>query len=367
MNPYAPLDRLSPGASQLVVLGVFGALAACWILGTAALAVLAFLQARSAARELDDTPGPGLRTLAGVVISDAEHNPPLRVTITQTGTERQARYGRYVRWAETERTVRQEAFLLQRGDGETVRVEPGEALHLVATLQPPTRGPYRVERTRVAAVGAGRQVWVRGMVERVAGLPAYRARSLDGAAWLLKPADTLPLLVSDEPPPQRFVRRAWYFAAWTLVLALGFGALHGAVFANWHALRLRGQVVQARIVGHDTVVRSTRRGPVTHYFVSADDACVARRRAPRRGELRHLGDRAAPTRTFSAPFTVDPHHPQRAQIGARTLGVDRAQALLSVLCAIILAAGQALGYRARRPWHERDRLVEDQPGTLGDG
>lgn len=366
MNPYAPLDRLSPGASQLVVLGVFGALAACWILGTAALAVLAFLQARSAARELDDTPGPGLRTLAGVVISDAEHNPPLRVTITQTGTERQARYGRYVRWAETERTVRQEAFLLQRGDGETVRVEPGEALHLVATLQPPTRGPYRVERTRVAAVGAGRQVWVRGMVERVAGLPAYRARSLDGAAWLLKPADTLPLLVSDEPPPQRFVRRAWYFAAWTLVLALGFGALHGAVFANWHALRLRGQVVQARIVGHDTVVRSTRRGPVTHYFVSAESPAlpgVVLRDAVSFGTW----ETARTDSTFSAPFTVDPHHPQRAQIGARTLGVDRAQALLSVLCAIILAAGQALGYRARRPWHERDRLVEDQPGPLGDG
>ena len=32
-----------------------------------------------------------------------------------------------------------------------------------------------------------------------------------------------------------------------------------------------------------------------------------------------------------------------------------------------LAAGQAPGYRPRRPWHERDRLVEDQPGPLGDG
>lgn len=32
-----------------------------------------------------------------------------------------------------------------------------------------------------------------------------------------------------------------------------------------------------------------------------------------------------------------------------------------------LAAEQALGYRARQPWHERDRLVEDQPGPLGDG
>lgn len=366
MNPYAPFDRLSPGASQLVVLGVFGALATCWLLGSGALAVLSFLRARSAARELNDTPGPGLRTLAGVVVADAEHNPPLRVTITQTGTERQARYGRYVRWAETERAVRQKPFLLQRGDGETVRVEPGEALHLVATLQPPTRGPYRVERTRVAEVGAGRAVWVRGMVARVAGLSAYRARSLDGAAWLLTPPDPLPLLVSDEPPPRRFVRRGWYFAAWTLVLALGFGALHGAVFADWHALRLRGQVVSARIVGQDTVVRNTRRGPVTHYFVYAESAAlpgVVLRDAVSFGTW----ETARTDPTFSAPFTVDPRHPQRAQIGARTPGVGRAQAMLAVLGAIVLAAGQALGYRTRRPWHERDRLVEDQRGTLGEG
>lgn len=359
---YAPYIRLSPSVSHLLVSVIGGYFLVLWILALVAWAAVEFMRARGMRSVVADPRllRPGAALLAGTVTPEAgEEGAPVVLTVHQEGERLVVKERAQMLWTEVRRELKARPFYLTLDGGRKVRVEPGEHIDLVDHLEAPKLHPTSpmTLRTREARLDPGERVYVHGSLER--GIdPTHEPRSYRQA-----PAPTLVLRplegwmhFTSGPLHERFHQRALYHLAWAFFGALVFVGAHGLFFADYHALRRRGVVVEATVIAHRAELVPSGKRRRMAYIVEASLPT---------GEV--LTDEIAQNmfdaayNAPSVPFTMDPRNHRNAQIGAREVGVTRESATLYSLLLAVLAGGHLAVYRFRRPWYERDRVIDREP------
>lgn len=257
-------NHIDPPWSHLLVLGLD-------VLAIAAVAwcVREFYAAQRAARQASRMEKSTLplheraRFVAGHVELAEGSKTAIRVTIKQTGTQREYKKKFTHTWTEIDRHVEASPFYLRLGNGERVRVEPPPDVMLVDKLDQMEWFEMTHRRRRAELVAEERAV-IEGVLERgadpeVRGGPSYREHHSTG--WIMRPTKRQGMRVSTEGLARRHELRARAFF-WTAILTvlLGLGAM-GVVLP--YRLRLFfGKNIVAKYLGKETITSRSGKGNV---------------------------------------------------------------------------------------------------------
>jgi hypothetical protein len=382
-----PYDALSPFATAAVVFGL-------GVLGLGGLLVVAVVRwrafrLRAMAAEMVASAGtslrPGLTILNGVVevgedptepdgeleggLDGAEEPEPgtqviehqaiaIAMTIRERRDQRRGGAG-YTFWVEEERSVAVRPFYLVLPQGTRVRVEPDEHVLVVDALETKEAGLVEGERERWALLENGDRVSVSGVLSgsepQVRGA-GYRASGEAEAMRLVPPPRGERMLVSSEPPPERYVRRATLHRAWAWRFVVALTVFHCVVFGAFHRSLLFGTATDAVILetGERAVTGARYRGTggMTHEI----NAVTVRH--PETG------------REVTLETSVDLHGENGRRVMVRyvpgttliSLGEYPTERFLACVLAgaAVLLLGIVYVVHARRSllWYERRRVVE---------
>lgn len=205
---------------------------------------------------------PGLAVLEGTV--DHPYDPPLRVEITQTGTEVHLE-GResWLQWTERERKLSTTPFRLRVGQDE-VEVVPDDRIRLMLDMDR-TENESATLRRRVAEVRDGETVHVSGKLEVTTEVDptagGYRGTA-SRKRFVLRPSGA-GMLVSKRPLGDAFLHPLRQYGAALGVLSLVALLVHG-FFAGYHARVASGEVLAGEVLDKRETVDSD--GNKVHWF-----------------------------------------------------------------------------------------------------
>ena len=304
-----------------------------------------------------------------VELEEGTSGPAIQLSIQQRGREWKGKHDWMHEWKETSRTLRARPFWVRLLSGQRVRVEPDERVALRDDLSRIER-TARFERVRFAELTAGETVHVSGSLFGVTAPDAggaYRAMNRDP---VLRPSRLGPMVVSTERPGETSAKRAEFYRAWLVGLAVLVLALPVVVFPTVTLLALTGETVSAVPVAtrHWQVYRKPKNQP--GYYVQHYGLRSARTVGGRAQVLTDECSWAAWTcvRSGACPavrYTVSALSDGVVQIGLDGQLSDGRAALLGVV-AFCLLLGFPIGVFSSRPWYLRRKIVDGGTGQLPD-
>ena len=347
--------RLSPHASVTWAVGIAILWAGLWLAGPVWLWLRARRRAQAARRAGSGHTEDGLVVLSGVVATDG-NEPAVTIAIDQSGIQRRAKRGYFVEWKEVRRTVTAHPFHVVEPGGQRVRVEPDQRVFLVDKLE--TSAREGATRVRSATLTNGEPVHVIGVLE--SGFDNDGPYRDAVSTRVLRPERGGRMLISTEPLADRHKKRARFHGYWAAGMGLFCAGLYLMMFGSFLALHRHGRVVTGTVGRPYIYYTHDKSGTHTHSaiaglypgldgdrpFDSEVRPAIFRRMEPgvtvqlvvwQRMNLVQLGD--APTAPEVAPM----------------LGLLFWFSLLPVYFVFLSMT---------RPWYDRSRLNENEPGTL---
>jgi hypothetical protein len=298
---------------------------------------------------------PGLAVLEGTV--DHPYDPPLRVEITQTGTEVHLEgRGRWFQWTERERKLSTAPFRLRVGHDE-VDVVPDDQTRLMLEMDR-TEGQAGTVRRRIAEVRDGDTIHISGKLEVTTEVDPT-AGGYRGAAsrkrFVLRPSGA-GMLVSKRPLDDVFLHPIRQYGAALGLLALVALVVHG-LFGGYHARVASGEVLAAEVL--DKRVTLDSEGNKNHWLdVRLPD-----------GTTLEAGPTAAcygrVAKGDHVPLLVPREHPSLWQIGS-VPSVNIMAVFGGFVALVVGLILYILILRASMRWHG-GRLLDEQEGPLTTG
>lgn len=298
---------------------------------------------------------PGLAVLEGTV--DHPYDPPLRVEITQTGTEVHLEgRGRWFQWTERDRKLSTAPFRLRVGQDE-VEVEPDDQTRLMLEMDR-TEGQAGTVRRRIAEVRDGDTIHISGKLEVTTEVDPT-AGGYRGAAsrkrFVLRPSGA-GMLVSKRPLDDVFLHPIRQYAGALALLVVVALLVHG-LFAGYHARVASGEVLAAQVLDK----RVTRDSDGNEFYwldVRLPD-----------GTTLEAGPTAAcygrVAKGNHIPLVVPREHPSLWQIGSvPSVNLGAVFGGFGVLVVGLIL--YILVLRASMRWHG-GRLLDEQEGPLTGG
>jgi hypothetical protein len=364
---YSAAGQLSPGTTLMLVYGV----------GLVLLAgiVQALVQwrhhtsrARAAAASVmtKEPEAKGFAVLRGTVETEEPDRPAIVVTLTEHGTESERKKKWSHVWAEIDRSVRQEPFYLVLESGTRVRVEPGDDVFLVDTLDLVERGN---PRTRRASLENGETAYVSGVLEagwhpraETAQGGLYRGQVPSSGHVMRRGSERM--LVSTEPLGERSQRLANAHRWMAIMLTFALALANGLVFSSTHVVHLFGEDQELDVVTTRTWETRSRNSVTTHYAVIAAYPTGPGASTTLESEVNASTYYLAHNGTLKTiPFRVVPSHPSYYDVGT---GPTRNSAL--VFFTVGLLGALTFIYLAlldgARAWYDRKRVIEKGSGRL---
>jgi hypothetical protein len=372
---YAPMARISLGASHVWADWIFGGILLLAVTWMFLLAWNAWVHAIALRKEVWQARGlrPGVIMLAGVAeaVEHERHEgtelPPfVELTIRQLGEQRHTKNGHYILWKETSRSLSERPFHLRTDAGTLVRVEPSGRIDLIDRLEPPQR--TGVERLRLARILPGERIWVRGQLTALGtgGGPYRGDGATGGALHTLRPARDRPLFISSEPVEREERSAARFHALFGLTVLAAMLFTQLVIFGSFQALRARGVDGTARVDNQVSWVTHNKNSSTTHwgfdlgYVVDGIEYTTREEVSRDAYDLRRLfpEDR-------TVPIVYDPRSPGTMQIGGkREVGLTDGRVIGAMFLVVGLLMAWGITSHSRRPWWRRAKLNETQPGTL---
>lgn len=306
--------------------------------------------------------GPVL--LSGRVETDGG-GPAVRIEIDQLGRE-WANKGTYSHeWKEQNRTVHVQPFRLRLASGEVVRVDPGENVRLVDTLETEkAEGSYR---RRVSELSCSESVWVSGVLAEEAQKSGQTTAYRSGPGSMVVRGTAMePLEVASGRLDGQFSywRRFYVWAA--ALLGVAFFVVQGFLFAPFYVLFFAGKTEMVNVVTTSTYITKSKNSSREHYVVHArlpekaggtllrDDVSFETYEEARAGTLTQV------------PFTYAPAMPWLHSIGTYadlSIWVAIVAAVLALLAALVFLVAR----RHAMPWYEQKSVIERGAGRLEEG
>jgi hypothetical protein len=294
----------------------------------------------------------------------------VRIRIWQKGFEWKTKNGWGHAWRETDRKIESWPFYLVERGGQRVRIEPGNRVFLVDSID--RADPDSLEedkRVLTAELSDGESVVADGMLVRDAdphGSPSSY-RSAVGTGWVLRPPANDKMLLSSEPLQDRYVKRASMHRRWAWACVAALLALNFLLFGNFHVLSVFGDIVQARVERPITWKTRTKNGGVVNHFgVEASFVAPEGARWDLSDEISDSAYASLVQRRAEAvtiPFRVVPFWPARHQVGTRAT-LHFVQVVGGFFVNVLLGALYALRSRRTLPWYDKPRVVHSGSGKL---
>ena len=360
---YTAADRASVFMSALTV-AVIGVLALPGLLAFALANVRAARIRAWEARKAEDggkaaTLRPGKVVLTGKVMG-APGTAVVTITIWQSGREYTVKNGRRHKWTEINREVDARPFTLELETGEEVLVEPGKDVFLVDYLGTLER-PAAHERTRVAVLRPGETVHVEGRLVAPPRSGPYRA---GGTPFTLRAAPGERLLISVEHLQQRHLDRAEFHRKWVIGLTAAIAALHVGLFAPYWAESILGHVEELPVQETHTWTTTNKGHQTPHYGIRVTPSTAA-------GAILEEVSAHAFTEIYAAKGKREIQVPIIVVPGFVFIGLGERPTLNGFACVLpwFAVLGIIIGYFATarhvRPWYEREKVIDDGEGPLG--
>jgi hypothetical protein len=307
---------------------------------------------------------PGFAVVSGVVETDDKQSA-IEIVIEERGQEYKTKQGWHVWWRETARRVTARPFYVARKSGDTVRVEPDDSVFLVDALELRERATKRT-RVRAATLDPGEECTVTGVLRRGRDPRAAGAGYRDaGEALVLMPPSGERMIVSVEPLPERYRRRARVHKRAAVVIGVVFALVHAILFGGYYATILFGRVDRVTVVDADDwdTYNKGRRTP--HYGLQV--APPTKSGGVVRFETQYSAYRAeleasARNAHLSVPVRYVPGT-DIAQLGEAPR-VHVARAILCAMAALLVTLFYGLTTFATRAWYERPKVSERVVGRL---
>jgi hypothetical protein len=301
----------------------------------------------------------GAAVLHGTVAAIDDERVPVRLTITQVGVERAQRgknSTRYTtKWTEVERALHARPFRLRGAWGE-VRVEPGEQLYLVDTLE--TRPHDGVQRTREAEIRDGDEIYAFGSLNEELD-PSGGAYRGGGRVWVLRPPRVGSMQLSARPLSEAAVNRM-AGAIGAMLLLLVATAVAQLCAATYHVAVAKGVDEAAVIVGQCT--RSAAQKKNQEHFVRYEVLSTGERLFDQVSE----SDYPRLTAGTVVPVNVVRWGSyRRVTLGAGAVTYAVASLLPLMLMAVSLGIAIYV-WRGSRPWYQRARIDDVVNGRIGE-
>jgi len=304
---------------------------------------------------------PGKTVLRGKVLGEGTA-PVVSVCITQVGRDYKVKSSPRHKWTEVSRQVEAQPFTLCLASGENVRVEPAGDAFLVDRLETEEQ-PLSHERKRVARLRPGERVYVEGVLVAPLATGAYRSTAGE-TAFTLRPVTGQRLLVSTEPLERRHEGHATLQTWWALALAACFAVVNLAAFGSFWRASFEGSIVSMHVDELRTWTVKGKRSSTPRYgvMVGGDKRKAEEVSHAAYVEAEALRDAAGGA---SMPFVVVRGDAGDTRfVGVRpTLNTGLCIVAWAVLTFAVVAYFASIQHR--RPWYEREKVVDDGAGPLG--
>jgi hypothetical protein len=307
---------------------------------------------------------PGFAVVSGAVETD-DAAPAIEIVIRQRGEEFRQKQGWSVVWRETARQVEVRPFYLVRASGDAVRVEPDESVFLVDSLKLRER-PSEETRVLAATLDPREECTVTGVLVRARDPRAAGAGYREaGETLVLVPPSGERMIVSVEPLPERYHRRARFHRRAASAIGVLFAVVHVALLGSYYASILFGRVAPATVVDTRTWSTSSKGSTTAHYaFVIAHPAASLEIVRVEVSGAAFTAELAASARGAHLVVPVR-YVPGTAIVQA---GEEPRLSLLPALLTLAASVATALVYaalaRSTRAWYEQPKLSERVNGRL---
>lgn len=295
-----------------------------------------------------------LRAGPAVLEGEVDHptNPPLRVEISQSGTQSHFEGGRVQsHWTEMGRSTKGEPFELKLPSGDRVHVIADDSVQLLLDMEQ-TEPLGEKARRRIAEVRDGDRIHISGRLEVTTEMDPTAGGYRGGATrqrWVLRPSGAGGMLVSKRSMGEVFRHPIRYYAGALALLAAVLVLVH-ALFVGFHARTHAGVVVPGEItakrVVHDPddntdfFVIDIRLPQGTSLTANPTNACYERVKE---------GDRI--------PVLIAENYPSLWQIGASP-SANLAIVFAGFLAVVAGMVAYIFMLRASRRWHG-GRLLDE--------
>jgi hypothetical protein len=366
-----PIDLAGPGEPSAFASSIIVFLIA--VLGLGGLMVVALARWRRfrdraalAERVMSGEPpelAPGYAILKGTVEPEG-NEPAVEIAIEEKGHEIKSKAGWNVVWRETSRRVSARPFYLLRATGDAVRVEPDERVFLVDSLTTRDR-PSAALRVRVSTLDRGEECAVSGLLRRSrdprVGGAGYRDA---GEALVLTPPRGERMIVSVEPLPDRYLRRAAFHKRAAMGIAALFALVHTLLLGSYYLLVVGGQVRRVTVTDSVSWTTSSKSGRLHHYGLEIAHPSKLGYLQRETGYGAYDAARQASAREAALEVPIRfVHGTDIVQFGEEPR-LRLYQTMLTFVALFLPALLYGIASQRTLAWYERKRVIEQEIGRL---
>ncbi len=331
-----------------------------------AMFVLARRLAQQGARETEAIANPPplaqgpARVVRGRVELGDGARSAVRVVVQQRVKNHTSKNSKWHTWEESGRIVDARPFYLTRAaaeGGETILVEPSDAVFVVDTIETVGVAGTVTRRDRVCEVSEGEEFSAFGTL--VQG-PHPRARSAyrdGGHGWILKPPRMGRMVLASGTIEARYAGRVRFLRTWGSVLALAWAVLNFFVTAPFVAATVAGEREVAQVVADREWITRGKNSTTHHYAVTvaADSGYRFEREVTSRTYYTLKARRQ--TTGVRVPVLHAGDWGSAAYLGS-TPTMSGVGVVLGLIGSLIAAAICASAYRDAFAWYDKGKLSE---------